>query len=74
MLLCKLALEDDYVDAAQLRESGGWKTLEAMIEATGERPLKRAWLTDLDDASFPDPGTPSEQLAKRFKQAASIKS
>jgi len=45
-----------------------------MIEATGERPLKRAWLTDLDDASFPDPGTPSEQLAKRFKQAASIKS
>ena len=48
-----------------------------MLEATGERPLKRTWHRDLrDDESYPDggPGTPSEQLAKRFKQAASLQS
>lgn len=77
-LLCKVAVENDPVDAAHLMESESWRNLTAMLEATGERPLKRTWHQDLkdDDESYPDrgPGTPSEQLAKRFKQAASLQS
>ena len=67
-------MENDAVDAAHLMESEGWRNLTAMLEATGERPLKRSWHSELDDdAESLDPGTPSEQLTKRFKQAASIK-
>ena len=61
-------------------ETESWRNLTAMLEATGERPLKRTWHADLDDnddsavSSLDNPGTPSEQLTKRFKQAARIES
>ena len=70
-----MAVENDAVDAANLMETESWRNLTAMLEATGERPLKRTWHADLDDDSVSlDPGTPSEQLTKRFKQAAKIES
>ena len=55
-------------DAMQLAHSQGWSTLMAILENYGERPLKRSWLS-ASEAPTPDPGTPTEQLAKRFKQA-----
>ena len=59
-------------------ETESWRNLTAMLEATGERPLKRTWHADLDDdddsVPLDNPGTPSEQLTKRFKQAARIES
>ena len=68
-----MAVDNDPVDAAHLMETEGWRNLTAMLEASGERPLKRPWHVEPDEeASSFDPGTPSEQLTKRFKQAASI--
>jgi hypothetical protein len=61
----------DQVDAIRLTESPGWGTLLAILESYGERPLKRSWNLATEDASS-DPDSPSENLAKRFKQAASI--
>lgn len=57
----------------QLAQTGGWKTLMAILESYGERPSKskRPWPVDEDDEDSRE-GTPSEHLAKRFKQAASI--
>lgn len=55
-------------DAMQLAHSPGWKTLMAILESYGERPLKRSWLSTTEDTPS-DAGSPSEQLAKRFKQA-----
>lgn len=44
----------------------------AILESYGERPLKRYWPVDFDDTPS-TPGSPSEHLAKRFKQAASFR-
>ena len=43
----------------------------AILETYGERPLKRPWYLDSEEESG-DAGSPSENLAKRFKQAASL--
>lgn len=69
-LLCKVATEHDQADAMQLAHSPGWETLMAILESYGERPLKRPWPMDLEDES--PAGSPSEKLAKRLKQAASL--
>ena len=55
-------------DAMQLAHSQGWSTLMAILDNYGEKPLKRSWHST-SESSTPDPGTPTEQLAKRFKQA-----
>jgi hypothetical protein len=39
----------------------------AILDNYGERPLKRAWLSNEDATQRSH--SPSEQLAKRFKQA-----
>jgi hypothetical protein len=66
-----VATTRDQVDAIHLTESPGWGTLLAILESYGERPLKRSWHLSTEDESS-NPGSPSENLAKRFKQAASI--
>jgi hypothetical protein len=43
----------------------------AILESYGERPLKRPWPLETEQDSG-DAGSPSETLAKRFKQAASL--
>lgn len=78
MLLCRVATEHDQADALQLSNSSGWQTLMAILESYGERPsnLKRSWpLDDDDDVQITGSrsSTPSDHLAKRFKQAASIR-
>lgn len=70
-LLCSVATKRDQVDAVHLTESSGWGTLMAILETYGERPLKRLWSLGPEDESG-DAGSPSENLAKRFKQAASL--
>ncbi|KAK4941199.1 nuclear protein localization protein 4 [Elasticomyces elasticus] len=70
-LLCSVATKRDQVDAVHLTESSGWGTLMAILETYGERPLKRPWSLESEDESG-DAGSPSENLAKRFKQAASL--
>ncbi|KIX07513.1 uncharacterized protein Z518_02166 [Rhinocladiella mackenziei CBS 650.93] len=70
-LLCNVATKRDQVDAIHLTDSSGWGTLMAILESYGERPLKRPWPLETEDESF-NPGSPSENLAKRFKQAASL--
>ncbi|KIX97055.1 uncharacterized protein Z520_07169 [Fonsecaea multimorphosa CBS 102226] len=70
-ILCRVATTRDQVDAIHLTESPGWGTLLAILETYGERPLKRPWHSQTEDESL-DPGSPSENLAKRFKQAASL--
>ena len=65
-----MATEHDQTKAVQVANTPGWQTLMAILESYGERTLKRSWPTDVkDEASSNDAGTPSEQLAKRFKQA-----
>ncbi|RMZ87245.1 hypothetical protein DV736_g5527, partial [Chaetothyriales sp. CBS 134916] len=67
-LLCKCATDHDVADAMQLAHSAGWSNLMAILESYGERPLKRSWLSASE--SWPrHPGTSTEQLAKRLKQA-----
>jgi hypothetical protein len=68
-VLCRAATTGDKVDAEHLTESAGWQTLLAILESYGERPLKRSFSTE-NEASNAD--SPSESLAKRFKQAASL--
>ena len=47
----------------------------AILESYGERPsVKRAWSLDDEDNDSSPANTPTEHLAKRFKQAASIQS
>ncbi|KIV89110.1 hypothetical protein PV10_08713 [Exophiala mesophila] len=70
-LLCKVATRGDKVDAVHLTESSGWGTLMAILESYGERPLKRTWSLDTTD-DISNPEGPSDGLAKRFKQAASL--
>lgn len=65
-----MATEHDQTKAIQLSNTSGWQTLMAILESYGERTLKRSWPTDVEDEeSSNHAGTPSEQLAKRFKQA-----
>jgi hypothetical protein len=52
----------------QLGQTSGWQTLMAILENYGERPLKRSWLSATEEPNERS-GSPSEQLAKRFKQA-----
>jgi hypothetical protein len=66
-----VATERDQVDAIHLTDSSGWGTLMAILESYGERPLKRPWPLETEDESC-SPSSPSETLAKRFKQAASL--
>lgn len=65
-----MATEHDQAKALQLANTSGWQTLMAILESYGERTLKRSWPIDVEDeATSNNAGTPSEQLAKRFKQA-----
>jgi hypothetical protein len=65
-----VATEHDAPKAIQLANTSGWQTLMAILESYGERTLKRSWPIDVEDeASSTHADTPSEQLAKRFKQA-----
>lgn len=65
-----MATVHDQSKAIQLAGTPGWQTLMAILESYGERTLKRSWPTDVEDeTSSNNAGTPSEQLAKRFKQA-----
>ena len=52
----------------QLGQTPGWQTLVAILDNYGERPLKRSWLSATEEPSERS-SSPSEQLAKRFKQA-----
>lgn len=70
-LLCKVATKRDQIDAIHLTDSSGWGTLMAILETYGERPLKRPWTLEPQEDDG-DAGSPSETLAKRFKQAASL--
>lgn len=70
-MLCRVATTSDQVDAAHLTETEGWGTLMAILESYGERPLKRPWSLEAD-SELSNPESPSEGLAKRFKQAASL--
>lgn len=69
-MLCKAATEHSKADAMQLMHSEGWSTLTTIVNIHGERPAKRSWPSRNDPAI--EPGSSSERLAKRFKQAASI--
>jgi nuclear protein localization protein 4 homolog len=68
-----VATEHGIADGMELSDSPGWRTLLAILEESGERPPKRSWPFGEDDGSYPNPGTPSEQLAKRLR-GASLKS
>jgi len=59
------------VDAVHLTQTEGWGTLTAIFDSYGERPLKRPWSLE-SDSELSNPESPSEGLAKRFKQAASF--
>jgi nuclear protein localization protein 4 homolog len=67
-LLCRVAVDHDVGDAMQLAQTDGWKTLMTILDNYGERPLKRPWLS-AEDTAPERSRSPSEQLAKRFKQA-----
>ena len=69
-LLCRVATEHDVADGMQLAQSSGWLTLMAILQESGERPPKRSWIVEGDDESPNYPGTPSEQLAKKFRGAS----
>lgn len=69
-LLCRVAIEHNKADVMQLMHSEGWSTLMAIVNIHGERPVKRSWPSSNGPAIAP--GSSSEHLAKRFKQAASI--
>ena len=71
-LVCRVATQHDQNEAMQLSQSAGWSTLLAILESYGERPRKRPWPIDVEEAASPAAGSPSDQLAKRFKQAAKI--
>ena len=66
-----MATEHDQTKAIQLANTSGWQTLMAILESYGERTLKRSWPGHgANNEPSLDAGTPSEQLAKRFKQAS----
>lgn len=54
-------------DGMQLASQSGWLTLLAILRESGERPPKRSWPLDGDEENDSNPGTPSEQLAKRVR-------
>ncbi|KAG9777917.1 polyubiquitin-tagged protein recognition complex, Npl4 component, partial [Aureobasidium melanogenum] len=69
-LACNVATKHDQIDAIHLTDTPGWRTLMAILETYGERPLKRTW--PLESEEDLNPESASENLAKRFKQAARI--
>ncbi|KKK17827.1 hypothetical protein P175DRAFT_0431133 [Aspergillus ochraceoroseus IBT 24754] len=82
-LLCRVATSKSPTDGLQLINTPGWATLVTILQETGERPLKRPWLSTAETARpvsqsgkryFPSraesPKSESEQLAKRFKGAS----
>lgn len=40
-LLCRVATQHDLADSFQLRSTGGWQTLQVILNSTGERIPKR---------------------------------
>ncbi|KAL8768023.1 MAG: hypothetical protein Q9209_005627 [Squamulea sp. 1 TL-2023] len=65
-LLCHVARTHDLAEGFQLLNTTGWATLLAILQGSGERPIKRPSPTSFvgaDDQFLDD----SEQLAKRFK-------
>ncbi|MCJ1361309.1 nuclear protein localization protein 4 [Acarospora aff. strigata] len=64
-LLCRVARTHDLSDGFQLLNTSGWATLLAILQESGERPLKRPTSSSLNAASAYN--SDSDQLAKRFK-------
>ncbi|KAK0380439.1 nuclear protein localization protein 4 [Colletotrichum abscissum] len=72
-LLCRVASQHDLADNYQLRSTEGWRTLQAILQSTGERIPKRPRQSEGHPASseLHDPfgrqfRTTEEPLAKRF--------
>ncbi|OKL59285.1 Nuclear protein localization protein 4 [Talaromyces atroroseus] len=80
-LLTRVATSHDPADGMQLVNTNGWATLVAILQESGERPLKRPRLSMAEDAPIVassqkhqhllprsvSPNSDSERLAKRFK-------
>lgn len=67
-LLCRVARTHDLSDGFQLLNTSGWATLLAILQESGERPLKRPSASFLETAS--GKLSDRDQLAKRFKGAS----
>ncbi|KAF6841220.1 endoplasmic reticulum and nuclear membrane proteinc [Colletotrichum plurivorum] len=73
-LLCRVATQHDLADTYQLQSTGGWQTLQAILQSTGERIPKRPRQSEgypvynaLHDAASPrQSGSTEEPLAKKF--------
>jgi nuclear protein localization protein 4 homolog len=63
-LLASVATTHDAADGMQLVNTSGWATLVAILQESGERPLKR------DRFRSASPHSDSERLAKRFRGAS----
>ncbi|KAI4217155.1 MAG: hypothetical protein LQ351_000464 [Letrouitia transgressa] len=67
-LLCHVARTHDRAEGFQLLNTSGWATLLAILQESGERPLKRPLASSLE-ALGDDYGN-NDQLAKRFRGAS----
>ena len=68
VILCKTAQSHDLADGLQLISTPGWATLLAILQESGEIPLKRS--LPFPFGSNPGSSSDSDQLAKKFKGAS----